>query len=116
MLAAAIATAVPAFAEDDWETADTLLFGAFAAAQVVDCLQTRWILDHEDRGYYEQNPFLDKLGKNGVPLAFAAYTAAGYLFMKKTPAAPRRVVIGILTALSVGCIYNNFSIKVGFAF
>jgi hypothetical protein len=106
----------PAAAGDDWETTDTLLFGAFAAAQAVDCIQTRWILDHEDEGYYEKNPFLERLGKNGVPVAFAAYTAGGYLLMRHTPKGVRRTVIGLLTILSVNCINNNFSIGVGFAF
>jgi len=74
------------------------------------------ILFHEDEGYYEKNPFLDRLGKNGVLPYFAAYTAGGYLFMKHSPKGIRRTVIGFLTALSINCIGNNFRIGVGFAF
>ena len=53
---------------DGWNTRDKVLLGTWSALHTVDLLQTREIMQDEN-GYYERNPVLDNLGRDGATAA-----------------------------------------------
>jgi hypothetical protein len=104
----------PAGAED-WDREETAAFGAYAACNFMDYLQTRQIIGG---GHGELNPMIedlaDRMGMTGVTLWFAGSTALTYLLSDTVFKNHRKVFLGVMVGGSASTVIWNW--RIGYRF
>jgi hypothetical protein len=101
-------------AGEDWTTTEKTLFVTYSALNVVDMLQTRFIFDSDL--FYEANPILNKLGKNGSMVFMAGGNVALYFAIDYLPSKYRTWALGIMNVTKLGVVGHNAYLGVGFKF
>jgi Mg2+/citrate symporter len=111
--------ATPAIADEEfenkWSNLDKALFATYTVFNVVDILQTRYIMN-DDNYYYEVNPVLKSAGRNGATALMVAaniiiYLGADYIGPKYRP-----WILTAASTLQIGISAHNYSIGVKFDF
>jgi len=105
---------MPAGAEE-WDREETAAFGAYAACNFMDYLQTRQIIRG---GHTELNPMIedlaDRMGMTGVTLWFAGSTALTYLLSDTVFKDHRKVFLGVMAGGSASTVIWNW--RIGYRF
>jgi len=94
-----------------WSNTDKALWTGYTVSHAIDIVQTREILSNDK--YYERNPILKNMTPNEATAAMLAFYGGAYFVADKFPKY-RTLMIVLLTAVSIVCITNNFSIGVKF--
>lgn len=95
-----------------WDNTDRALFAGYIAASAVDCLQTRYILEH-DRN--EMNPILSSFKPEHTPYYFIATDILVYFLADSLPKYRTAILSGGIS-LELYAIGNNLGAGVGFEF
>ena len=107
-----ILAAPTATASDKWDTVDFALLTTATTALMLDWGQTRRISRNPDE-YYETNSLLgDHPSTGDVDKHFAAVMLGTIVIADFLPSAYRKTWLGIITAVEVGYVSQNYQIGI----
>lgn len=101
-----------AVSADDWDTVDFALLTAATTALVLDWGQTRRIARNPDE-FYEKNTLLgDHPSTGDVDKHFAAALLGTIVIAEILPSYYRKTWLGVVTAVEVGFVQQNYQLGI----